>query len=126
MSSAPNPPSADWLARLGQNRQTAAVGLLIAGASAVVAALVVTLTLSGAWGALAFSLLLLGVGFVGVGLWSYLSQPETLIPSDLGRILVLVIGGWLGFSLTLHMLALAWFWKGTVFGGLEAWQGKES
>jgi hypothetical protein len=126
MSTPPNPPPSDWFARLGQNRQQASVGLLIAGATSVVAALVVTIALSGAWGALAFSLLLLGVGLVGVGLWGYLSHPETLIPSDVGRVLVLIVGGWLGFSLTVQLLALAWVWRDTVFGGLEAWQGKES
>jgi hypothetical protein len=126
MTTPPSPPPSDWLTRLGQNRQPAAVALLVAGAALGVAALVLTLTLSGAWGTLALSLLLLGVGFVAAGLWYYLAQPETLIPSDLGRILVLIVGGWLGFSLTQHMLALAWFWRETVFGGLEAWQGANS
>src|SRR6266849_9890364 len=117
------PPPSDRLGDLGRNRQPVAVGLMAAGAILEVVALVLLLTLKREAGAEAFGCLLLGVGCFGAGLWFYLYQDNAFTPAEAGRFLVLLVGGALGLSLTLAILARAWLWSATIFGGIEAWQG---
>ncbi|HEY1860434.1 MAG TPA: Gldg family protein, partial [Gemmataceae bacterium] len=116
-------PPADWLSSLGRNRQPVAVALMAAGAILEVVALVLILTLRGQAGSEAFGCFLLGVGCFCAGLWFYLYQENAFTPAEAGRFLVLLVGGALGLSLTLAILARAWQWRETIFGGLEAWQG---
>jgi hypothetical protein len=123
MTTPQGPPSPHWLDRLARLRQQVAVGLLAAGAILVVAALVLGITLKTAAVAEVIGMNLLGLACVGAGLWYYLYSEGSFAPQEAARLLVLLVGGALGLSLTIAIFGRGWQWSDTLFGGLEAWQG---
>src|SRR5713101_6541485 len=111
-------PAADWLNRLAALRQQVAVGLLAAGAILVVAALVLGITLKSAVAAEVIGMNVLGLACVGTGLWYYLYSEGSFAPAEAARLLVLLVGGALGLSVTIAIFGRGWEWSDTLFGGL--------
>jgi hypothetical protein len=66
-----------------------------------------------------FSLVLLAGGY-----WHLAREPEELSDRDATRILVLVVGGLLGFFTTLIGFTRAFRWMKYFTGGIESWQGE--
>lgn len=130
MSAVDNAPSGPTLppllARLDQRRKP--LGYALCGAAALLATVTVLLAVRyrleyltiAIWTA-TMALTLAGAG-MGILLGSF-DPGKREGPSVSG--LVLVAGGLVGFQTWLLALVLAYQWRATVFGGLEAWQGND-
>jgi hypothetical protein len=62
---------------------------------------------------------------LAAGLWILLARTEKLAGVDDLRILVLITGGLAGLATWILSLLLGYYWRATLLGGLESWQGKE-
>jgi hypothetical protein len=71
----------------------------------------------------AAGLVLFAVVLGATGLWRLTAEPEAMNDRDATRLMVLVVGGWLGFTISVVALALAIRWREVFTGGMESWQG---
>jgi hypothetical protein len=62
---------------------------------------------------------------LGGGVWLQLTEGERIENLEETRVLVLLVGGLTGFATWVLSLALAYQWRDTILGGLEAWQGEK-
>lgn len=129
MSNTPDPvPQGEvqpqWLLTLSRQRRRVAYALL---ALALLLALIPVVTLiKYGWDSAAVTLWggLLALLSLGAGVYLAIGEPNEEADIDSMRLLVLGLGGLSGFVTWLLSLALAWKWRATVFGGVEAWQGE--
>jgi hypothetical protein len=113
----------DWFAQFERNRRPVAYGLI--GLAVVLAIIPIWMIYKyhweyatvAVWGAALAAISL------GAAVWLLLSEQEPLRDLDQGRSLVLLVGSLSGFTTWLLSLALAYQWRATILGGLEAWQG---
>lgn len=59
------------------------------------------------------------------GLWRLAQDPDTTLDLNLARMLVLAVGGLLGFTIVMVAVSLVYQWWDTLVGGTAAWQGPE-
>ncbi len=113
-----------WLIRLHQKRKQVAYVLL--GLALLLALIPLATLIKFGWDSAPVTLWggLLALIALGAGLYLTLAEPEGQADMDRLRLLVLGVGGLSGFVTWLLSLALAWKWRATVFGGVEAWQGE--
>src|SRR5262249_45007827 len=71
------------------------------------------------------SSLFLALVFGGSGFWYRRHEERQMSDREALRLLVLVVGGLVGFIIALYGIRLAIKWWATVTGGVEAWQGPE-
>lgn len=70
--------------------------------------------------------MLLGLIFVGGGVWLILASPNEVTPMNM-RILILTLGGAAGLVIAVAAIAFAIRWRELVFtGGMELWQGEKA
>jgi hypothetical protein len=123
MSTNNNPGRADWFAEFGRNRKQVAYGLI--GLAVLLAAIPVWMIYKYEWEYAVVAVWggALSAISLGAAVWLWLVEDEQVSDLDRSRALVLVVGGLSGFTTWMLSLALAYQWRGTILGGLEAWQG---
>ncbi|MCI0639130.1 MAG: GldG family protein [Gemmataceae bacterium] len=118
-------PTSSFLEGLRKNHAAISLALIILGAIGALTALGLILLkkVGWEWAPETLGLLLLGLTFMGCGVWLFLASGPELSLSRM-RYLVLVLGGLSGLIIALATLGRALIWREDVFaGGLAAWQG---
>lgn len=116
----------DFLTFFRQNRKQSAYALFVLAALFAVIPIYLVRTYqteqlpAAVWGGL------LALTALGGGLWLLMSEGGPVAGMDEERVIVLQLGGVAGFATWVLALALAYQWRTTVFGGLEAWQGEKA
>ncbi|MCI0379627.1 MAG: GldG family protein [Gemmataceae bacterium] len=117
--------SSSFLEGLRNNHAAISLALIILGAIAALTALGLILLrkVGWEWAPETLGLLLLGLTFMGCGVWLFLASGPELSLARI-RYLVLILGGLSGLIIALATLGRALIWREDVFaGGLSAWQG---
>jgi len=125
MATATEPPATNFLDTLARNRRPVAYALFALGAAAAIVALIVLYRTGSEWIPEVLGLSLFGLVAVISGTMFLAAEPTPGQEEDSSRLLVLVVGGALGFFLTITVLWQAWRWSSYFSGGLEAWRGPE-
>lgn len=125
MATEQKPLRENWLETLTRKKEAVAYALF--GAAAALLALALILSLKFGWetwpeaGGCGF---LACVFFIG-GVWYRTRESDNLTDLDATRILVLAMGGFLGFTIAVATMARAIRWWDFMVGGMEVWQSKE-
>src|SRR5262249_42739217 len=99
MATAQQPGGPNLYGRIDSNRQQ--VGQVLIGVALLLGAAAIFLGFRYGWdwAPLIAGLLVFAVGALGAGAWYLGGAAEGLSGADSARLLVLILGGWLGFSL---------------------------
>ncbi len=124
MSIPQQPARSNWDDNLYQRRQSVSVFLLILGAALLAVVLFLFLRYKWDYAPIWAGCFLFGLGALGAGIWLRQEQIGGLSGRDSARLLVLVLGGLLGLSLTVGGLWQTIYWWKPITGGWETWQGE--
>jgi hypothetical protein len=127
MTTQPQPqlqPKPDWTAVLEKNRQNISYGLIGLGGALVIASAILWWRNGWESAALIVSFVLFGLTALGAGLWFQTAATGGLSGKDAARLLVLILGGVLGFAVTLGAAWQTVLWWHYVGGGPEVWQAE--
>lgn len=117
------PEEGTWLARLSQQQPTVSLALfVIAGLFALLAAWMFY-RYKWDYGPVGFWAAFLALTAACGGLWLRLGDTADVGGISGMRLLVLMLGGFSGLATWLLSLSLAYLWRATILGGVEAWQG---
>jgi hypothetical protein len=115
-----------WLDHLTRLQKQSSYAMFGVGGALLVTALFVIVEFK--WEGAVEALASAGFGLVLLvgGYWHLAREPEQLTDRDATRILVLVVGGLLGFFITVIGFARSKRWWKYFTGGVETWQGEGS
>lgn len=113
-----------WLESLSRNPGPISVVIGAVDFILAVAALIVGVKFKGAGAVEVIAM----IGFALVtgmaAVWHRSRDPEAMSAVDATRILLLIVGGALGFAIAFAACARALLWRSYFVGGMEAWQGE--
>ena len=124
--SAPATPKQSVFTTLSSQPRSLAIGLFVVGILLAIIPVVLGLKYGNehlfvaVWGGILSALAIFS------GIWVLLRDSNVALGVEITRMVVFVFGGLGGFFTWLLSFNLAYKWKATVFGGLDAWQGAES
>jgi hypothetical protein len=125
MSMPQDPTRSSWDEDLYQRRQSVSVFLLILGAALFAAVLFLFLRYKWDYAPIWSGCFLFGLTALGAGIWLRQAQVGGLTGRDSARLLVLLLGGALGLSMSIGGIWQTIYWWKFITGGWEAWQGEE-
>jgi hypothetical protein len=126
MSTVQQPAGSRWDEALARKRQPLSIALLVVGALLFVEVVVLFLRYKWDYAPVWAGSFLFALGALGAGVWlrQEAAAPGGLSGRDSARLLVLVLGGLLGFALTVGGLWQTIYWWKDVIGGTQTWQGE--
>jgi hypothetical protein len=124
MSMPQQPGRASWDEQLIQRRQAVSTSLLVVGIALLAGVVYLFLRYKWDYAPIWSGCFLFGLGALGAGIWLRQEHVGGLTGRDSARLLVLLLGGLLGLSLTVGGLWQTIYWWKDVVGGREAWQGE--
>jgi hypothetical protein len=126
MASVQERPQPKWLPALSRHQYQ--VGNVLLGAAGVLIVATIFLGVQYGWdaGIEASACALLGIVLGCCGFWNKIREPGKVSDLDATRILVLIVGGFLGLAVSLVAVARAIKWISYFTGGIETWQGPDA
>jgi hypothetical protein len=125
MANSPNDDTNRWLQSMARNVKPIAMGLLIAAGAAAAVTIILLVRYQPSSLVIVVGTIWLSVATAGVGLWALLREPGSSEDADVGRTLIVSLGGGIGLGVYLLAFLMIYAWWDTVGGGLEEWQGEK-
>jgi hypothetical protein len=120
----PQRPEPKWLEALSRFPREKIAYTLMGAAGVLGVAAVAVVIAFGRNGAVTMAgLVFFALALAGIGLWRLTSEPETMVDRDATRILILLVGGFLGLTLAWAAIAQIIQWRDLFLSGAEAFQG---